>query len=62
MNENHDNGEKKNELIESGVLRLSNDGCTVEVHASIDLPQKFKNLMKWEEKRALQFANDDSSD
>lgn len=62
IKEIHENGDNKNDLIENGVLRESSDGQTVEVHVSIELPQKFVNLMKWEEKRALRFANDENSE
>merc|ERR1712127_655997 len=57
--ENHRNGILKNKHIESGVLRISEDGTTVEVHVSIELPQKFEYLMRWEEERALRFSSND---
>ena len=49
--DDHNNDRIKNKYVENGVLRLSDDGNTVEVHASIELPLKFTNLMKWEEDR-----------
>lgn len=60
MVENHNNGTMKNESIESGVLRMSEDGNTVEVHMSIELPSKFGSLMKWEEERAIRLGDEDN--
>lgn len=59
--ENHEKSDPKNEGIERGILRMSEDGSTVEVYVSIELPPKFGNLMKWEEARAKRFEEEDTS-
>ena len=45
------------EKIAIGTLALSNDGTTVEVHASIDLPKKFHSFLSREEKRHRKLAS-----
>ncbi len=40
----------------NGMIRLSEDGTTVEVHASIELPDKFRTFWVAEEKRYTKFG------
>jgi len=47
------------EKYQNGMLRLSEDGEVVEVHASIDLPEKFESFMKNEESRFERLAAGD---
>ena len=42
----------------NGTLALSEDGTTVEVHASIDLPNKFQSFLATEMRRYEKFGND----
>lgn len=62
MLENHQQNDVKNQYIEKGMLRVSDDGKKVEVHVSIDLPSKFGNLMKWEEARVNRFEDEGDFD
>jgi 23S rRNA-/tRNA-specific pseudouridylate synthase len=50
-------GEK--EKWANGTLRLSEDGSTVEVHASIDLPNKFYSFLSKEEERQEKLGDED---
>lgn len=48
--------EEDSNFIGNTTVRLSEDGSTVEVHASIETPLKFKNLLRWEEDRATRLG------
>jgi hypothetical protein len=41
-----------------GMIRLSPDGKVVQIHASINLPEKFSSLQRREQQRADTFAED----
>eukprot|EP00550_Attheya_septentrionalis_P009044 CAMPEP_0198283538 /NCGR_PEP_ID=MMETSP1449-20131203/3105_1 /TAXON_ID=420275 /ORGANISM="Attheya septentrionalis, Strain CCMP2084" /LENGTH=581 /DNA_ID=CAMNT_0043980183 /DNA_START=154 /DNA_END=1899 /DNA_ORIENTATION=- len=41
-----------------GMIRLSPDGKVVQIHASINLPEKFSSLQRREQQRAETFAED----
>mmetsp|Transcript_17951 Transcript_17951/g.49745 ORF Transcript_17951/g.49745 Transcript_17951/m.49745 type:complete len:619 (-) Transcript_17951:243-2099(-) len=43
----------------NGSLALSEDGATVEVHASIDLPKKFRTFLETERKRYQKLGDSD---
>eukprot|EP00586_Coscinodiscus_wailesii_P012393 CAMPEP_0172508692 /NCGR_PEP_ID=MMETSP1066-20121228/213896_1 /TAXON_ID=671091 /ORGANISM="Coscinodiscus wailesii, Strain CCMP2513" /LENGTH=502 /DNA_ID=CAMNT_0013286787 /DNA_START=475 /DNA_END=1984 /DNA_ORIENTATION=+ len=49
------------EKYRNGIIRLSKDGQTVEVHATIDLPAKFDNFMNNEQDRHDKFNGDSKS-
>uniref|UniRef100_A0A7S4A9Z9 Pseudouridine synthase RsuA/RluA-like domain-containing protein n=1 Tax=Pseudo-nitzschia australis TaxID=44445 RepID=A0A7S4A9Z9_9STRA len=50
-----------NEKWANGTLALSEDGTTVEVRVSIDLPNKFQGFLATERKRYEKFENSDKS-
>ncbi len=46
----------------NGVIRLSQDGKVVEVHASIDLPEKFQSFLRNEGNRYEKFSGEPEND
>lgn len=47
------------EKYQNGMIRLSEDGEVVEVHASIDLPEKFNSFLRNEESRFERLGAED---